>query len=200
MTKNIITLPLPKKDGSLSIEKALSTRRSVRKYSSQLLSLDDIGQIMWSVQGMTHRIFRTAPSAGALYPLELYITGMIDENLKGLFHYDVKQHSLTQRSNQDCRNLLSEAAYNQPWVKNAPVVVVITAMYDRVMKKYGKKGVQYTHFEVGHAAQNIHLQLESLKLGTVCVAGFDEKKVKEILQLTEESPQYLMPIGYPADR
>ena len=200
MTKNIIALPLPKKDGSLSIEKALSIRKTVRKYSSQPLSLDDIGQIMWSAQGITHRIFRTAPSAGALYPLEMYVAGLISENQKGIFYYNVKKHALEECFNQDCRNQLSEAAYNQPWVKNAPVVVVITAMYDRVMKKYGKNGVQYTHFEVGHAAQNIHLQLESLKLGTVCVAGFDEKKVKEILQLTEESPQYLMPIGYPADR
>jgi SagB-type dehydrogenase family enzyme len=193
----VIKLPNPKLKSSFSLEEALMARKTTRNYSSQPVTLPEVSQLLWAAQGITRGRFRSAPSAGALYPLEIYVTGKIDGLGEGTFHYLVSDHSLAKVGNNDLRKSLYEAAYNQRCIIKAPILIAITCFYSRVTKKYGEKGVRYTHLEVGHVAQNIHLQVENLNLGTVCLCGFDDNVVKNILNLSEnEDPIYLMPIGH----
>jgi len=108
--------------------------------------------------------------------------------------YDPKKHELRKVLDKDVREELGEAAFGQQWVKNAAIVIVFSAVYERTTKIYGERGIRYVHMEVGHAAQNVYLQAVSLELGTVVVGAFDDEKVKEILKIKED-PLYLMPVG-----
>lgn len=185
-----IVLPEPRYESDVSVEEALLKRRSIRSYSDEALSWNEISQILWAVQGITDpRGFRTAPSAGALYPLEIYL--VMEE---GVFHYNPEEHSLQKLQDGDFRRSLSDAALGQPWVANAPVDLVITGVFERTTKKYGQRGERYVYMEAGHAAQNVYLQCVSLGLGTVVVGAFYDEEVKRLLNLTEE-PLYIMPIG-----
>jgi SagB-type dehydrogenase family enzyme len=185
-----IVLPEPRYESDVSVEEALLKRRSIRSYSDEALSWNEISQILWAVQGITDpRGFRTAPSAGALYPLEVYL--VMEE---GVFHYNPEEHSLQKLQDGDFRRSLSDAALGQPWVANAPVDLVITGVFERTTKKYGQRGERYVYMEAGHAAQNVYLQCVSLGLGTVVVGAFYDEEVKRLLNLTED-PLYIMPIG-----
>ncbi len=193
-----IALPEPIKSGNTSLEQLLQQRRSIREYQDTKLSKDQIAQLLWAAQGSTHpQGLRTAPSAGALYPLELYlVVGNVEGLTTGVYHYQIQKHQLEILSKRDVRKVLSQAALGQTWIKEAAAVVVFTAEYERTTKKYGKRGVRYVHMEVGHAAQNVFLQAEALVLGTVTVGAFDDDKVTAVLQLPSElKPLLLMPIG-----
>ena len=195
----LIKLPEPIYDSGTSVEKALLERRSVRNYKDELLELFEVSQLLWAAQGITdfEKGLRSAPSAGALYPLEVYVAGDIQGAAKGLYKYDPEIHSIIKISDKDLREELSKAAYNQKCVSQAPVVLVFTGVYERIAVKYGEeKAPRYTHLEAGHAAQNVYLQAKSLNLGTVVVGGFDIEKVKEVLNLPDgEKPLYIMPVG-----
>ena len=176
----------------------LQQRRSVREYSSESLSLSDIGQLLWAAQGVTHpRGLRTAPSAGALYPLELYVVaGNINGLEAGVYHYQIHKHRLVLHVSGDKRKELGEAAYMQTWLSEAPAVFVFSADYKRTSKKYGKRAKRYVHMEVGHAAQNLFLQAEDIGLGSVVVGAFYDEEVAELLQLPAGfAPLALMPAG-----
>ncbi len=191
-------LPPPSLQGQVALEKTIALRRSVRKFSPEPLSAREIGQLLWAAQGVTDagRGFRAAPSAGATYPLEVYVV-----NHDGISKYLSVTHSLSRRSARDIRVPLSEAAYGQPWVQKAPLVLVLTAVESRTTGKYGKAGRGYVLIEVGHAAQNIHLQAVALGMGSVPVGAFDSAKVSRLLGLTPgEKPLYLIPVGRPAER
>ena len=193
-----IILPQPDKTGETSIEEAFLERRSVREYKDQALSLKDISQILWSAQGITAPWGgRTAPSAGALYPLEVYLIVRKAEDLKpAVYHYLPKEHKLRNILEGDISDKLTQAALEQTFIKEAPVNLVITAVFSRTTKKYGERGIRYVHMEAGHAAQNVYLQCQSLGLGTVTIGAFDDKEVSRILKLSEEeTPLYIMPIG-----
>jgi len=192
-----IRLPEPRYSGDKSVEGAILNRRSVRDYRNEFLSLEEISQLLWSAQGITDgRSKRAAPSAGALYPLEIYVVvGLVEGLNPGVYHYQPEENSLVNTLSGDLRKELAQAALNQAWVENAPVDVVITAVYGRTTRKYGERGIRYVWLEAGHAAQNICLQVESLGLGTVTVGAFDDSRVKEILNLTDEEPLYIMPVG-----
>jgi len=191
-----IKLPEPRYLSDKSVEEAILSRRSVRDYRDEFLSLEEISQLLWSAQGITDGGFkRAAPSAGALYPLEIYVVvGRVERLTPGVYHYIPKKNSLVNTLSGDLRKELAQAALNQAWVENAPVDLIITAVYERTTRKYGERGIRYVYLEAGHAAQNIYLQVESLGLGTVTVGAFDDSRVKEILNLTEE-PLYIMPVG-----
>lgn len=195
----LIKLPEPAYDSGASVEKALLERRSVRNYKDKPLELSEVSQLLWAAQGITdfEKGFKTAPSAGALYPLEVYMTGDIQGAAKGLYKYNPESHSIIRISDKDLREELSEAAYDQKCVSQAPAVLIFTGVYEKIAVKYGEeKAPRYTHLEAGHAAQNVYLQAESLNLGTVAVGGFDIEKVKEVLNLPDsEEPLYLMPVG-----
>jgi SagB-type dehydrogenase family enzyme len=188
-------LPDPRIDGPLSLEAALQGRRSVRAFTTEKLSLDDISQLLWSAQGITDpRGYRTAPSAGALYPLELYL--VMDD---GLFHYQVQSHTLAQLREEDLREKVFAAALRQEAILQAPVTIVITAVYARIEVKYGRaRGPRYVHMEVGHAAQNILLQSVALGLGAVPIGAFEDERVQSVLGLpADHMPLYLIPVGHP---
>ncbi len=193
-----MTLPKLRYQSVTSIEQALLKRRSVREFRGMPLSLDDLGQLLWAAQGVTDRAgFRTSPSAGALYPLEVYaVTGDVQGLSAGLYHYIARGHALRRIADWDKRQALARAAYDQPPIAEAPAILALCAVYERVTGKYGDRGLRYVHMEAGHAAQNVYLQALSLQLGTVVLGAFDDRDVKGVLNLNgRETPLYLMPVG-----
>jgi SagB-type dehydrogenase family enzyme len=188
-------LPSPDLEGSRSLEEVLALRRSVREYETESLTQAELGQLLWAAQGVTNeRGFRTAPSAGALYPLELYLT-----NSSGVFRYDPAKHELETLSSQDVRQGLFEAALQQEPVRQAPVVFVLTAVYERTADRYGdQRAPRYVHMEAGHAAQNLLLQAVALELGAVSIGAFHDDQVQTALGLpADHLPLYLIPVGHP---
>ena len=193
-----VALPEPSVTGSTSLEQLLAQRRSIRDYQATTLELAEIGQLLWAAQGITHlQGLRTAPSAGALYPLELYVvTSRIEGLAQGVYHYDPRHHQLIKMSDGDLRDALTRAALAQNWIKTASTIIVFTADYERTTRKYGNRGKRYVHIEVGHAAQNLFLQSESLGLATVVVGAFNDDDVARILRLPADlQPLLLMPVG-----
>jgi SagB-type dehydrogenase family enzyme len=193
-----IVLPDPRTDGDISVEKALQTRRSVRSYKNDPLDLVEISQLVWSAQGITtERGFRTAPSAGALYPLELYvIAGRIENLPSAIYKYSPRQHALINVISGDKRTELSRAALRQGAIRKAPAVLLFCAVYERTTGKYGHRGIRYVHMEVGHAAQNVCLQAIALGLHTAVIGAFRDGAVKAIAQLPAgEQPLYFVPVG-----
>ncbi len=191
-----IILPQPETKGKVSLEEAIFKRRSQRRFQEEGLSLRQISQLLWAGQGITAKQdsfnFRAAPSAGALYPLELYAL-----TKDGLYHYIPEGHKLEILSDGDLRRDLADACLGQDSVSSAALDIVISAVYERVTAKYGQRGVQYTHIEAGHVAQNIHLQATALGLGSVSIGAFSNDKVKNILNLSgEEVPLYIIPVGH----
>lgn len=191
-----ITLPRPSFKGSISVEEALKNRRSIREYKSTPLTLKELSQILWAADGKTSDWGgRTAPSAGATYPLEIYVViGNVEGIKPGLYHYKIDTHSITLVKEGDIRLELSRAALNQSSVKNAPLIVVISGIFERTTTRYGKRGERYVFMEVGHCGQNIHLQAEALGLGSVMIGAFDNEKVKNVLGIKEDI-FYLCPVG-----
>jgi SagB-type dehydrogenase family enzyme len=195
-----VTLPEPRTEGSVSVEEALSARRSVRVYAEVPLELADTGQVLWAAQGVTDdRGYRTAPSAGALYPLEVYlVAGSVMGLEPGVYHYRPGEHLLVRIAGEDVRTTLQAAAVNQTPIVDAPATVVIAAVPGRTTAKYGERGMQYVYMEAGHAAENVYLQAEAINLSTVVIGAFDEDGVREVLALPENAtPLYLMPVGRP---
>jgi len=194
----IIDLPQPQLKGTVSLEETLQMRRSVRNYAPISLELKDISQLLWSAQGMTSEWGgRTAPSAGALYPLEVYlVAGDVDGLESGIYRYVPSGHKITSVKEGDVRKALSAAALNQSWVAEAPVSIVITAIYEKTTVKYGDRGVMYVHIEAGHVAQNVCLQAVALGLGAVPVGAFEDRKMKEVIGIkNSETPLYIIPVG-----
>ncbi len=208
---DLIQLPAVRLDGPVSVEEALSERRSVRRYYPGTLTLDELGQVLWSAQGVTYPIeqtpegfqrewrggFRTAPSAGALYPLEVYVVvGHVAGLKPAVYRYVPVEHALELAAPGDLRALLSQAAHGQTVISTPPAVLVIAGVVARTAAKYGERAEQYVLLEAGAAAENVFLQCESLGLATVIVGAFVDEEVKEVLQLPEEEEAYvLMPIG-----
>jgi SagB-type dehydrogenase family enzyme len=191
----ILQLPEPNLQGGLSLEETLAERRSVRQFLNKPLTDAQIGQLLWAAQGITHPSgLRTAPSAGALYPLEIYAATQ-----DGLFLYHPHTHSLEKLLEHDPRPALHQAALRQNPVLEAPVVIVISAVFERTAQKYGDaRTPQYIYLEAGHAAQNILLQAVALNLGAVPIGAFYEDQISKALVLPpDQLPLYLIPVGYP---
>lgn len=190
-----IPLPQPYLIGAMTLEETLAQRRSVRAFQDTPLTAAHIGQLMWAAQGITHPSgLRTAPSAGALYPLEIYAATQ-----DGLFHYQPQTHSLERVLEHDPRPALYQAALRQNTVLEAPLVILISAVFDRTSQKYGQaRTPQYIYLEAGHAAQNILLQAVALDLGAVPIGAFLEDQISEALSLpSDQTPLYLIPVGHP---
>ena len=192
----IIDLPGPTLKGSVALEETLARRRSVRSFTAEPLTMQELGQLVWAAQGITlpSRGFRTAPSAGALYPIELYIV-----TADGLYHYVPQGHKLRVLNEGDLRGDLARAALGQSSIRNAAADFVVTAVYDRTTRKYSDRGNRYVHIEVGHVGQNIHLQAAALGLGSVPIGAFRDDRVKSVLSLpADHEPLYIIPVGRPA--
>jgi len=194
----VISLPEPDHIGSASVEQAILERRSVRKYKKEPLELSALSQLLWAAQGITNpKGWRTAPSAGALYPLELYAAaGNVNGLSPGVYKYIPTRHALTHIMDDDKRPALTAAALNQTFISAAPVTIVFSAVINRTTRIYGERGIKYVFMDTGHACQNVHLQAVSLGLGTVVVGAFRDDDIKRILQMPkEEYPVALMPVG-----
>lgn len=191
-----VELPDPSLRGEVSIEETIEGRRSVRSFRPDELSDEEISQLLWSAQGVTEerRGFRAPPSAGATYPLELYL---VRED--GVYNYAPDGHVLEPVKAGDARSGLAGAALGQGFVAEAPVGIVIAAVYARTAGRYGaERGERYVHIEAGHAAQNIHLQAVALELGSVPVGAFNDAEVSDVLVLpADHEPVYIIPVGHP---
>jgi len=189
----IITLAKPNQNGPVSLEQAIAARRSRRSFLTQPVTLEQIGQLAWAAQGKhASSRYRTAPSAGATYPLELFL--VTDQ---GLFQYLPAKHSLEKLTDQDLRPALASAAWGQEFVEAAPLTLVFAAQFSRTTKRYGQRGIRYVYMEAGHAAQNVHLQAEALGLGSVAVGAFDDASVSKVLSLPDYlEPLYMVVVGH----
>ena len=188
-------LPEPDRKGKVTLEAALTARRSIRQYAPQELTEREISQLCWAAAGITEpkRGFRTAPSAGALYPLEIYVV-----TAKGVFRYQPREHVLRGHLGGDRRKALRAAALGQRAVEAAPACFVIAAAEKQSAVKYGSRAWRYCLLEAGHVAQNIHLQATALSLGSVPIGAFQDDRVAEAIRLRPaERPIYLIPVGRP---
>ena len=195
----IIQLPEPKYKSNTSIEEALLKRRSVRDYKPEPLSIAEVSQILWAAQGITDDIdrLRTAPSAGALYPLEIYLVAANVKDLSaGIYKYNPQSHSIKKILEGDKRTEISNASLRQESIESSSALVVISAIYERTSVKYGKRTERYVNMEVGHVGQNIYLKAVSLGLGTVMIGAFEDDKLKKALGLpSDEFPLAVYPLG-----
>ncbi len=192
-------LAKPTLKGEVSIEEALARRRSVRKFSDKSLKVKEIAQLLWAAQGITSdKGKRTAPSAGALYPLSIYlVAGDVDGLSPGVYRYRPKAHAIVKIKGADQRAKLTRAAGGQRWVGDAPATIVIAVNYGR-MDHYHQRGKMYADMEQGHAAQNILLQATALGLGAVPVGAVSEAGLAKVLDLPAEfTAEYLVSVGHP---
>ncbi len=197
----IVKLPAPAYQGKMSVAEALKKRRTVRQFSNKTLDLAQVSQLLWGTGGISDsRGLRTAPSAGATYPLEFYlvvgergVTGLAP----GLYHYHPDSHTLELALKGDLRTPVARASLHQMWMAEAPVMVVFAAAYRRCTARYGDRGIKYTHMEIGHAGQNLFLQAEALGLACGIVGAFEDRTLKEVLHLPKQhEPLLVMPVGY----
>jgi SagB-type dehydrogenase family enzyme len=197
-----VALPAPRREGRLSVEEALAQRRSVREYADAALTAAQLSQLLWAAQGVSEPSagLRTAPSAGALYPLELYAAvERVSGLAPGVYRYVPRGHRLEPVSDGSVRARLSADALSQQAIAEAPVTLALAAVFARTTQKYGERGRRYVLMEAGHAAQNVYLQATALGLGTVVIGAFDDGRVRSTLGMRSgEEPLYLMPVGAPA--
>jgi len=194
-------LPPPSQKGSTSLEEAIAQRRSVRDFLPESITQAELSQILWAAQGVTDTAWnlRAVPSAGATYPLEVFVVcgqNSIEGMSEGVYRYHIVQHSLTLHRRGDARLDLARAALGQEFIYEAPLDIVICALYQRITLDYGSRGERYAHIEVGHAGQNIYLQTSVLGLATVAIGAFHDEQVREVLRLDKQyKPLYIMPVG-----
>ncbi len=199
----VIHLPEPRHDSGIALEAALRQRRSIRGFSDTALTLVELAQLLWAAQGVTHGDgFRTAPSAGALYPLEVYVAAGRIQDLDGaVYKYHAHAHQLTRVIQEDLRPALAAAALEQSCINHGAAVLMFSAVVERTTGKYGQRGIRYVHMEAGHAAQNVFLQATALGIGAVVVGAFDDARVQRLVAMAEgEHALYLMPVGRPSQR
>jgi len=198
-----IYLPPPRQKGGMPLAEAIDRRRSVRRFGSQPITQSQLSRVLWATQGAssTPGRYRTIPSAGATYPLEIFIAcgpNSIEGIDEGVYRYQSENHALLRHYAEDVRAGLSRAALNQEYINQAPVDIVICARYERTTRHYGERGKMYVHIEVGHAGQNIYLQTAALGLATVAIGAFNDEQVGETLRLDGQTkPLYIMPLGWP---
>jgi SagB-type dehydrogenase family enzyme len=191
----VLALPDPRTDGDTSLEQAILRRGSVREFDPTALTLGELGQLLWAAQGERGGDLggRTVPSAGALYPLELYVA-----HEGGVYHYRSDGHEVALTGSRDIREPLARAALDQRAFHTAPAVVAVTGVNERMARKYGARAERYVQIEAGHAGQNLLLQATVLGIGAVPNGAFDDAVVAELFDLPEgTAPLYLIPIGRP---
>ncbi len=195
-------LPKPKKDGTVSLEKTIKERRTIRSFLSKQLALEQFSQILWAAYGITEErgYKRAAASGGACYPMDIYAVvgenGVI-ETEAGVYHYEPEGHTVSRLYEGDFREELGRASLGQMWMARPPLNLVITAEYARITSRYGDRGVRYAMIEAGHIGQNIFLQAEALGLGAGIVGAFHDEDVIRVIGLPRaHEPLLIMPVGY----
>lgn len=193
-----IALPPADRQGGPALAAVLAKRRSIREFSGGSLATAELSQLLWAGQGITNAAgYRTAPSAGALYPLELYVAVAEVESLgAGIYRYAPETHRLQPVAPGDRRRQVSQAALSQGWIADSAMVIAIAAIPSRTTRKYGDRGVRYVHMEAGHVAQNVCLQAACLDLAVTPVGAFRDDDVRRVLAMPDEAePIYLLPVG-----
>jgi SagB-type dehydrogenase family enzyme len=205
-----VKLPGPAAAGTVSVEAALAARRSVRSFAPSPLALAEAAQVLWAAYGINRPRpeaptlrggLRTAPSAGATYPLEVYlVAGEVTGLEPGVYRYLSAGHELEPVVPGDRRAALAAAALGQASVRTAPAALVYSAVFERTTGRYGARGRErYGWIDLGHSAQNVYLQCAALGLGTVAVGAFTDAEVSRAVGLpAAEEPLYIMPVGRPA--
>jgi SagB-type dehydrogenase family enzyme len=199
--RTLINLPAPVPQGTMSVEQALKSRRSIRRFANKPLTQNQLSQLLWAAYGVTDpRGLKSAPSAGALYPLDIYaVVGdrQVSDLAAGVYHYLPDKQALEPGRLGDLRSAVARASLSQTWMAEAPILLVITGEYRRCQVKYGERGVKYTQMESGHVGQNIFLQAEALGLGAGIVGAFENAAVTQALGLPPvHDPLLIMPVGY----
>jgi SagB-type dehydrogenase family enzyme len=197
--RKTLLLPAPQTSGSFPVEKALSIRRSFREYSDQAMTLNELAQLLWSCQGITSiEGFRTTPSGGAVFPLELYaFVKDVDGLAAGIYHYlpNLHKHEIELIRLGDFSQRIFDLSTKQDFIKAVPVNFVLTSFNHKMAEKYGDEFAErFVFMEMGHAVQNVHLQAEALELGSVAVGVVNEDEVKTLCD-TESIPYYMVSIG-----
>lgn len=196
-----ISLPAPRHEGELSVEEAIFRRRSIRRFKDEPLTIQEVSQLLWAAGGKTidgvTGATRAFPSAGGLYPFEIYlvagnVTGLAD----GIYRFRWRDHSLRMIKEGDFREALMRASLRQRFVQQAPVSIVWVGDFAKIRRAYRARGVdRYISMDVGGAGQNVHLQAEALDLGTVIVGAFRDEEVRKVLGVEDQTPLYIMPVG-----
>jgi SagB-type dehydrogenase family enzyme len=195
-------LPRPASDGTVSVERAIKERRTIRAFRPDSLSMAQLSQLLWAAQGITDegKGFRAAPSGGALYPLDVYAVvgeGGVEGLATGVYRYHPLGHTIEFVREGDRRAEVASAALGQTWIARAPVCFVITAEYERITGKYGERGVRYALIEVGHVGENIMLQAGGLGMGAGIVGAFRDASVAEVIKAPKgHEPLIIIPVGY----
>jgi SagB-type dehydrogenase family enzyme len=195
-----IRLSAPRQQGRVAVEQTISRRRSVRGFGKGPLSENQLSQLLWAAQGITScNAKRAAPSAGALYPLEVSVLcANVGALNSGIYRYHPASHDLQLVAAGCLLERLVAAARHQEWIATAPAVIGISAVFERTTVKYGNSGVGYAYMEAGAAAESLMLQAVAMGLGTTMVGAFDDDEVKRLLQLApHETPLCLVPVGGP---
>ncbi|TET05982.1 SagB/ThcOx family dehydrogenase [Candidatus Dependentiae bacterium] len=198
-TRKIVALSRQGESSKISVEKAIKERRSVRSYKHESLTLQELSQLLWAAQGITDekRGLRASPSAGALYPLEIYVVvGQVEGLPAAVYKYVIGKNELIKVGDGDKRARLSSAALSQSCVAAAPASIVVCAVYERTSRKYGQRAQRYVHMEVGAVAENIYLQGRAMQVGTVFIGAFDDESVKKVIGASPaENPLAILPLG-----
>ena len=198
----VVRLPLPASQGEVSVEQAIKLRRTIRSFSSRALNLDQLAQLLWAASGITedNGYKRAAPSAGALYPMDVYVVmgqDGVPPMEAGVYHYEPATHQLVKVLKGDMRSSVARASLSQMWMSKAPLTMIITAEYARATGKYGKVGIKYALIEAGHIGQNIFLQAQALGLEAGIVGAFHDAELTGAIHITSNhEPVLLMPVGY----
>jgi SagB-type dehydrogenase family enzyme len=204
----VIELTPPAESSDTSVEEALWSRRSVRNYEDAPLSLAEVSQLLWAAYGLTYPVegappflrggLRTAPSAGARYPLEVYIVARnVDGLAPGVYWYKSEAHHLVTVQDEDRWEQLKAAAFYQSHFETAAAAIVYSAVFERNTEIYAERGRErYVCMDLGHSAENVYLQAQVLKVGTCAVGAFGDLALKLAVGMTgEEEPLYIMPLG-----
>jgi len=198
-----ISLPRPRLQSKVSVEEAIQARRSIRAFARAPLQFSEVAQIVWAAQGITESAQgrRAAPSAGALYPVEIYLAvtkGGVEGLEVGVYRYDAANHGLQRVSAENRTERIVRAARNQTWAGQAALMVIIAGEYARTAVKYGERAQRYVHIEVGCVAENIFLQVQALGLRAGIIGAFDDASLQEAATLpAAHEPLLIMPVGRP---
>ncbi|MCK4235471.1 MAG: SagB/ThcOx family dehydrogenase [Candidatus Krumholzibacteria bacterium] len=191
-----IQLPPVPRAGEVSIEEAIWCRRSIRSFTDEAPTPDIVSRLLWAAQGVTSEEgFRSAPSAGATYPLEVFLAAPAY-----LARYEPEGHRLIITMRKDVRKALAKAALGQHWFDNAPLIFILAADVSRTSVRYGKRADLYVHIEVGCASENLMLQAAAMGWGSVPIGAFLEEDVSRVLELPKEwTPYLIVPVGVEAE-
>lgn len=188
-------LPSPDTHGGPALDTVLAERRSIRTFGDEAMDERAVARLLWAAQGVTAAWGgRTAPSAGALYPIEVYVA-----TADALRRYVPAAHATVDVAREDRRSRIAEAT-GQETPGGAPVLIVITGVVSRTSAKYGDRAERYVQLEAGHVCQNLLLEATSLGLAAVPIGAFSDDGLRGALGVGDnELPLYVVPIGHPGD-